>query len=217
MEHPALSLSAGPGRLPKSRGAIAVEGGHRYRRRLMAPHVARSSAACRWIATRIGQLGATAHPKRRRILAALGAVALVASACSSSPSRPSFTAGPTAMVQATTVGSLGKILVDGHGITLYMFVPDHHSGHSTCYSFCALEWPPLILPAGTTVPEAGPGINRALLGTTRRDGGALQVTYAGWPLYRWYGDNRPGSTSGQGLANAGGLWYVLRPSGSPET
>lgn len=121
------------------------------------------------------------------------------------------------MVQATNVGNLGKILVDGNGITLYMFLRDHHSDHSTCYSFCAVEWPPLTLPAGSTVPEAGPGINRALLGTTRRDGGALQVTYAGWPLYRWYGDNRPGSTSGQGLANAGSLWYVLRPSGAPET
>lgn len=153
----------------------------------------------------------------RVLVATLGVVALVASACSSAPSKPTFVTGPTAMVQATTVGNLGKILVDGHGITLYMFVPDHHSGHSTCYSFCALEWPPLLLPAGTTVPQAGPGVNRALLGTTRRTNGTVQVTYDGWPLYRWYGDNKPGSTSGQGLANAGGLWYVLRPSGAPET
>jgi len=151
------------------------------------------------------------------MLCAVVAIALVAAACSSPPTRPSFTSGPVAMVQATTVGSLGKILVDGHGITLYMFEPDHHSGRSTCYSFCALEWPPLLLPAGTTQPQAGPGVDQSLLGTTRRTNGTLQVTYAGWPLYRWYGDNEPGSTSGQGLANAGGLWYVLRPTGAVVT
>jgi len=121
------------------------------------------------------------------------------------------------MVQVATVGSLGPILVDGHGITLYMFELDHRSGHSVCYSFCALEWPPLLLPKGSDTPVAGPGIDRALLGTTVRTGGAIQETYNGWPLYLWYGDNRPGSTSGQALANAGGLWYVLRPNGAPET
>jgi predicted lipoprotein with Yx(FWY)xxD motif len=117
------------------------------------------------------------------------------------------------MVQAATVGGLGKILVDGKGITLYMFTLDHRGQPSVCYQFCAVEWPPLTLPSGVTKPIAGPGIKASLLGTTRRSNGQLQVTYDGWPLYLWYGDTVPGSTSGQALANAGGLWYVLRPSG----
>jgi predicted lipoprotein with Yx(FWY)xxD motif len=121
------------------------------------------------------------------------------------------------MVQVAAVGGLGRILVDGQGITLYMFTVDHHAGRSTCSSFCAAEWPPLVLPAGVTHPIAGPGVDRALLGTTRRTDGQLQVTYDGWPLYTWYGDDHPGDATGQALANAGGLWYVLHPNGSPET
>jgi predicted lipoprotein with Yx(FWY)xxD motif len=145
---------------------------------------------------------------------ALCGTALVATACSSGPPPPpKFQAGPTYMVQAAKVGGLGRILVDGQGITLYMFTLDHPYRPSVCYQFCAVEWPPLTLPSGVDHPLAGPGVRASLLGTTRRTNGQLQVTYAGWPLYLWYGDTVPGSTSGQALANAGGLWYVLRPSG----
>ena len=37
------------------------------------------------------------------------------------------------MVQSTTVKGLGTVLVDGYGLTLYLFVPDHRSGRSTCF------------------------------------------------------------------------------------
>jgi predicted lipoprotein with Yx(FWY)xxD motif len=152
-----------------------------------------------------------------RLATVLGVVAVVLSACGSATAPPRFVHGPTDLVQAATVGSLGRILVDGDGMTLYLFAPDRHSGHSTCSSFCATEWPPLVLPPGVSTPPAGPGIERHLLGTTRRANGQLQVTYDGWPLYTWFGDDHPGDATGQGLANAGGLWYVVRPDGSPVT
>jgi predicted lipoprotein with Yx(FWY)xxD motif len=161
-------------------------------------------------------VGAIGRPVR--VAAALMAgAALALASCGATTGPPRFVHGPTDMVQATQVGGLGRILVDGDGMTLYMFTPDRHSGHSTCYSFCAAEWPPLVLPAGASTPPAGPGVARSLLGTTRRANGQLQVTYDGWPLYTWFGDDHPGDATGQALANAGGLWYVLRPDGSPET
>ncbi len=41
------------------------------------------------------------------------------------------------MVQSQVVNGLGTVLVDGYGLTLYLFVPDHGSGRSTCFGYCA--------------------------------------------------------------------------------
>jgi predicted lipoprotein with Yx(FWY)xxD motif len=119
----------------------------------------------------------------------------------------------TYSVATRRVSGLGTILVNGKGQALYVFDKDHHSGHSTCTSECAVEWPPLLLPSGVTKPVAAGGAKASLLGTTRRSGGTLQVTYGGWPLYRFALDTSPGDVSGQGLNNLGGLWYVLSPKG----
>jgi len=126
----------------------------------------------------------------------------------------SSTPPPIYEVSTGTVKGLGKVLVDGQGLTLYLFVPDKQSGNSTCYSECAEGWPPLLLPVGVTAPVAGPGINASLLGTTHRTDGTVEVTYNKWPLYTWQGDSTPGQASGQGLNNLGGLWYVLSPNGA---
>ena len=122
--------------------------------------------------------------------------------------------GPGYMVQSRTVPGLGTVLVDGYGLTLYLFVPDHQSGRSTCDSYCATQWPPATLPKGVTTPVIGAGIDRALIGTTRR-GTVLQVTYNGWPLYRWIGDTSAGESTGQGIVNSGGLWYAVNDAGQP--
>ncbi len=122
---------------------------------------------------------------------------------------------PTPVYQVGTgkVGTLGTVLVDGQGFTLYLFIPDHESGKSTCYGPCASAWPPLLLPAGVHTPLAGPGVKTSLLGTTTRSDGTTQLTYNGWPLYLWVNDSQPGVATGQGLNNLGGLWYVVSPNG----
>lgn len=104
---------------------------------------------------------------------------------------------------------LGRILVDAKGITLYDFPPDGR-GRSTCYGACAALWPPLLT---TGKPIAGAGVRQSLLGTTRRKDGKLEVTYNRHPLYYFVSDRRPGQTTGQGLNQFGGPWWVLSPAG----
>jgi len=105
--------------------------------------------------------------------------------------------------------SLGRILVDSHGKTLYLWA--HDTGHkSTCYGDCAAYWPPLLTRGK---PVARAGAQQRLLGTTRRSDGRLQVTYAGHPLYRFVQDARPGQTKGEGLTGFGGRWDPLSASG----
>jgi len=104
---------------------------------------------------------------------------------------------------------LGRILVDSKGITLYDFPPDKGTT-SVCYGACAALWPPLTTKGK---PIAGPGVRASLLGTTRRKDGKLEVTYNGHPLYYFVSDRKPGQTTGQGLNQFGGPWWVLSPAG----
>src|SRR5262249_29252747 len=60
--------------------------------------------------------------------------------------------------------SLGKILVNSGGRTLYLFEKDKN-GKSACSGACAGYWPPLIT---TGKPVAGAGVKASLLGTTKR-------------------------------------------------
>jgi predicted lipoprotein with Yx(FWY)xxD motif len=117
------------------------------------------------------------------------------------------TTGGTTVVVAKS--RLGPILVDSRGITLYDFVKDKR-GTSSCYGACAALWPPLIAKGK---PHAGRGVRASLLGTTRRKDGKLEVTYNHHPLYYYVSDRKPGQTTGQGLNQFGGLWWVLSPSG----
>jgi predicted lipoprotein with Yx(FWY)xxD motif/Ca2+-binding RTX toxin-like protein len=105
--------------------------------------------------------------------------------------------------------SLGKILVDSHGRTLYLWAHDKHP-KSTCYGACAVYWPPLTTRGK---PRAIGGARKALLGTTRRRDGRMQVTYHGHPLYRFSGDTRAGDTSGEGLTDFGGRWDPVSAAG----
>jgi predicted lipoprotein with Yx(FWY)xxD motif len=106
--------------------------------------------------------------------------------------------------------ALGRILVDSHGKTLYMFAADKGTT-SVCYGKCAAFWPPLLT---GTKHVAATGLKASLLGTTTRKGGTLQVTYAGHPLYLFVKDRKIGQTTGQGLNVVGGLWWVMSPTGT---
>ena len=123
--------------------------------------------------------------------------------------------GPEYEVKTGPVAGLGTVLIDGEGITVYMFNNDVRGQPSRCYNISAVQWPPLVLPPGVAAPVAGPGIRPTLLGTAPGPDGTTQITYNGWPLYLWPPDRDPGMATGQALTNAGGLWYVLTPEGRP--
>ncbi|MGH9080546.1 MAG: COG4315 family predicted lipoprotein [Acidimicrobiales bacterium] len=150
---------------------------------------------------------------------ALGAVVLVAAACSSGSSAPTTTnqgkaspaatsSGP-ATVALAKVGSLGTVLVNASGMTLYRFTPDG-VGKSVCTGQCTSLWPPLIVAAGAR-PAAGAGLTGGKLGTITRDDGTTQVTYKGMPLYTYTGDKQSGQANGQNVA---GTWFVITPTSS---
>ena len=107
-------------------------------------------------------------------------------------------------------GGLGKVLVDSHGRTLYLFKKDQ-GAKSACFGECATDWPPLRVSGKPTV---GSGAQASMVSTTARTDGAPQVTYNGHPLYRYEGDRKAGDTNGQGITAFGAGWYALTPAGN---
>ncbi|HSL75809.1 MAG TPA: hypothetical protein VK867_02620 [Candidatus Limnocylindrales bacterium] len=102
--------------------------------------------------------------------------------------------------------SLGQIIVDGAGKTLYMFTPDE-AGTPTCYDQCATAWPPL-----TGEVTAGTGLDASKITVVDRTDGGKQVKYGDWPLYYFANDAAAGDVNGQGLNDK---WYVVGADGEP--
>jgi predicted lipoprotein with Yx(FWY)xxD motif len=105
--------------------------------------------------------------------------------------------------------SLGKIVANGRGFTVYMFTRDRRN-KDNCSSPCKGVWPPVTT---SGKPIAGPGIKRALIGTIPLRRGVRQVTYAGHPLYTYSADGGPGSTFYVGFNQFGGRWFALNAAG----
>jgi predicted lipoprotein with Yx(FWY)xxD motif len=114
-----------------------------------------------------------------------------------------------ATVSMAKNAALGTIVVGSSGRTLYHYLDDHGS-KIDCTGACAKQWPPVLIPKSAR-PVAGAGVKAAKLGTVARPDGTVQVTYYGFPLYRFAGDTRTGQVNGQGLEHS---WYVLAPSGA---
>ena len=142
------------------------------------------------------------------VAAALAGSALVAAAFAETSAASSAQPSKAAFV-ALGQTSLGKVLVDARGRTLYLFEKDKH-GKSACYGACAAYWPPLL---STVKPRWGKGVQGSLLGLTKRSDGKRQVTYAGHPLYTFVGDKRATQTSGEGLTDFGAAWDVVSATG----
>jgi predicted lipoprotein with Yx(FWY)xxD motif len=126
-----------------------------------------------------------------------------------STTKPAAATREGAPITVGSAAGVGKILVDSKGLTLYYFQKDQN-GESACYGACASGWPPLITEGK---PVAGEGAMASKLGTTKRKDGTTQVTYAGWPLYTFVEDKKPGEDNGTDSKAFGASWYPLHPNG----
>ena len=168
---------------------------------------AKSAATAATAATTAATAAATAAPTT----VAVAPTTVPASTPATTPaSTPAATAETTAATAAATVqlvqSTLGTILADAKGNTLYVFMKDSGTT-SACSGGCASAWPPLM---GATTP--GKGLDAEDFATITRDGGTHQVTFYGHPLYTYSGDAAPGDTTGQG---SNGVWYVVGVDGKP--
>jgi len=119
------------------------------------------------------------------------------------------TTGAFAASVVAKVGStpLGKIVVDGKGMSAYFFDLDKaNSGVSACSGECSANWPAIL--SSTAKPHVS-GI-KGVVGSIPFKSGEHQVTINGRPIYTFAFDKAPGEAKGQG---AQGVWYVISPTG----
>ncbi len=138
-----------------------------------------------------------------------------ATAPTATTATSSTTAAKSLSLAVRTLPTVGAVLVNAEGHTLYTFAPDHHS-KVTCVSSYATLWPPLKLASGESA-AGPPQLKASLLGSDPDPEGGNVVTYAGWPLYTYAADSASGQDNGQGLETNGGRWYVIAPSGRVVT
>jgi predicted lipoprotein with Yx(FWY)xxD motif len=126
-----------------------------------------------------------------------------------SSGTPAEDAPAAAAELGAATSDLGEIVVDGQGMTVYMYTNDTQgSGTSTCTDQCAAAWPAVHAASATPAVEGVTGEVGTITGTD----GELQVTLNGWPLYLYAQDQAPGDVTGQGV---GSVWYVVSPAGEP--
>jgi predicted lipoprotein with Yx(FWY)xxD motif len=149
----------------------------------------------------------TAAPAAPTQTAAPAAASNAASSSSAAPAAAAPAVAGPVVLEVVSSDQLGKFLADGKGMTLYMFTKDTKDT-SNCYDKCATAWPPLLQSDKPTMKD---GADASLLGTTTRKDGAVQVTYAGMPLYYYFKDKAPGDVTGQ---KNNDVWYVVAPDGT---
>lgn len=151
--------------------------------------------------------------KRIQILSAalLATAATVSAVAAADAGLPSVSASRVAKVQLRHT-SLGNVLVDASGFTLYRFTKDGRN-QDTCakISQCPGTWPALTT---SGKPLAGHGIRASLLSTIRLPSGAKQVTYAGHALYHYFNAEERGETAYVGAMQFGGTWYAVNAAGN---
>jgi predicted lipoprotein with Yx(FWY)xxD motif len=139
-------------------------------------------------------------------LLALPAVCVVLAACGSGSSHgggSSTRATEPAVVTSARKAKVGSVIVDAQGRTLYRFTAEAE-GLPVCTGACVGTWVPALASSASGLPKH--------VATVRRpDGGKLQLTYDGHPLYRYAGDRSRADAKGEGV---GGQWYVVKAGGT---
>jgi predicted lipoprotein with Yx(FWY)xxD motif len=158
-----------------------------------------------------------------------GAAAALLAACSSgttatsggsssSNNAPAPTSAPasahtTSADLATAQTSLGTVVVDSKGRTVYLFTVDSNNPpKSNCETGCDSVWPPVLAPA-SGAPSLS-GVDSSKVGTVTRSDGSKQLTLNGWPLYEYEGDSAAGDVKGE---NVQGSWFAVSPQGTKVT
>jgi predicted lipoprotein with Yx(FWY)xxD motif len=151
----------------------------------------------------VGRLTAVAVAVVTITAAAVAVILLTRSSTSAAPRAATPAAAPSVRLAQT---KLGRILVDGRGRTLYLYMKDRGT-KSACSRRCMQVWPPAMV---SGAPVAGPGVAAAKLTTTRGADNGRQLVYNGHPLYTLSADVRPGQINGEGFL---GTWFVVSAEG----
>jgi predicted lipoprotein with Yx(FWY)xxD motif len=141
-------------------------------------------------------------------LAGAGVLAACGAAGATNTTAPATSgAGSAGTTISTGTTSLGTVLTDSKGFTLYYFLPEKNSTVGACTAGCLTAWPPLVV-TGTPTAASGATGTLATVSVMVNGAAATEVTYNGWPLHTFATDTAAGQTGGNGVA---GMWFAAMP------
>jgi predicted lipoprotein with Yx(FWY)xxD motif len=152
------------------------------------------------------------HTMRRIIFSLAGAAVLAGCGAAGATGTTSPTSSDAPAAAGATLStmstSLGVVLTNPQGFTLYYFLPEKNSTIGACTGGCLTAWPPLV---ATGTPSGPPALTGTLGTVSVMVNGSTEneVTYNGWPLHTYASDTAPGQTNGQGI---GGNWFAITPA-----
>lgn len=119
-------------------------------------------------------------------------------------------------VAVRDAGSVGQVLTDAKGRTLYVS-DQESSGKVPCATQdCTAIWAPVLVPDGQQ--PTGPDSVMTALSTVHRPDGKVQVALDGKPLYTFTFDHGAGDVNGDGqkdsFAGTNFTWHAATPSGA---
>ncbi len=139
--------------------------------------------------------------------AAGGAEVPAAEATTAAAATATTAAATVVGVKVREDATLGKVVTDWKGWTLYRFEKDTPKpSKSNCEADCLAKWPYVPYVENMKIE----GVDQKLIGKVTRGDGSLQLTINSWPAYRYAGDTKVGETKGQGV---GGTWFAFTPEG----
>lgn len=135
------------------------------------------------------------------------ALALALCALGSAGVAVAATRAPKPTLQILHTHRYGDILIAGDGYMIYGFSLDT-PGRDACQAIreCLNLWPAVLAPHKLIL---GRGVRRSLVHSIRLKNGKRQLTYNGWPLYRYTLDDHPKQTSNINIQQSGGLWPAV--------
>jgi predicted lipoprotein with Yx(FWY)xxD motif len=147
----------------------------------------------------------------RRIVLTLAGAAVLAGCGAAGPSNsaPAATSGAGSSGSTISTGStsLGTVLTDSKGFTLYYFLPEKNSTVGACTAGCLAAWPPVVVTGSPTAVSGATG-TLATVSIMMNGAAVTEVTYNGWPLHTFASDTAPGQTGGNGVQNN---WFAAMP------
>ncbi|WP_046366966.1 COG4315 family predicted lipoprotein [Flavihumibacter petaseus] len=147
-----------------------------------------------------------------RFLTATLAIAGALNSCSSD-SDPYVPPTPVTEVQLTSNATLGSILTDKDGRTLYYFANDD-STVNHCTGGCEALWPVFNVD-NLAAENLGTGLTLGDFSQITTSTSAKQLAYKGRPLYYYApvnnGTNTPEPAGAIGGDNFNGIWFAAKP------
>jgi predicted lipoprotein with Yx(FWY)xxD motif len=144
---------------------------------------------------------------KRIVLTLIGASVLAACGAASTSNPGNGSGSSTGTTVSTGTTSLGTVLTDEHGLTMYYFLPEKGGATAACDATCLSAWPPVV----STSPTSSSAVTGTLgvVSITYNGASVNEVTYNGWPLHTYSGDSAAGQVNGQNVENT---WFAAEPA-----